>query len=373
MTPEAYDARLSRATEAVVSAGLRGLLATPGPNLAYLTGYAPLPLERLTLLIVSPGRDPVLLVPALESPAARASPVGERIEVVAWTDGEDPYEAAARLLRGQPSDVTATAYAVSDQAWASHVLGLQRVIPAGTTLVPQGEAIPLLRAVKDEAELALLRAAARGADAAFAAMVDLPFEGRRELDVAAELERLLRGHGHERVDFTIVGSGPNGASPHHGAGERVTEPGDAVVLDFGGVAGGYFSDITRTVFVGEPTGEHRRVYETVHAAQQAAFEAVRPGVACQDVDRAARAVIAGAGYGELFIHRTGHGIGLEAHEPPYIVEGNGIPLEAGMTFSDEPGIYLPGRFGVRIEDQVAVTADGAERLNQASRELTVVA
>jgi D-alanyl-D-alanine dipeptidase len=202
--------------------------------------------------------------------------------------------------------------------------------------------------------------------------VELPFRGRRELDVAADLDRLLRAHGHGRVDFTIVGSGPNAASPHHGASERRIEHGDAVVLDFGGVADGYCSDITRTVFVGEPSAEQAAVYGIVREAQQAAFEAVRPGVAAQDVDRAARAVIADAGYGERFVHRTGHGIGLEIHEPPYIVEGNATPLAAGMTFSDEPGIYLPGRFGVRIEDQVVVTEDGAERLNEATRDLTVV-
>jgi Xaa-Pro aminopeptidase len=175
------------------------------------------------------------------------------------------------------------------------------------------------------------------------------------------------------VEFTIVGSGPNAASPHHGAGERTIEASDVVVLDFGGKAQGYCSDITRTVFVGEPDEERRRVYEVVRSAQQAAFEAVRPGVAAQDVDRAARAVIEEAGYGDRFLHRTGHGIGLEVHEPPYLVEGNETPLEVGMTFSDEPGIYVEGRFGVRIEDQVVVTAEGGERLNEATRDLTVVA
>jgi D-alanyl-D-alanine dipeptidase len=211
------------------------------------------------------------------------------------------------------------------------------------------------------------------ADAAFADVVDLPFAGRREVDVAADLARLLREHGHERVEFTIVGSGPNGASPHHEAGERAIRTGDAVVMDFGGVREGYFSDITRTVFVGEPADEERGVYDVVRAAQQAAYEAIGPGVVAQDVDRAARAVIADAGFGDRFIHRTGHGIGLELHEPPYIVEGDETVLREGMTFSDEPGIYLPGRFGVRIEDQVAVTADGAERLNRASRDPIVVA
>jgi Xaa-Pro aminopeptidase len=227
--------------------------------------------------------------------------------------------------------------------------------------------------VKDEDEVELLRAVAQAADAAFADLAGIPFAGRRELDVAEVVRERLLEHGHETAEFAIVASGPNGASPHHGAGERTIETGDAVVLDFGGTREGYYSDITRTVFVGEPGEEHRAVYEAVRAAQQAAFDAIRPGVAAQDVDRAARAVISEAGHGDRFVHRTGHGIGLDLHEPPYIVEGNETPLEAGMTFSDEPGIYLPGRFGVRIEDQVVVTPGGAERLNEASRELTVVA
>jgi Xaa-Pro aminopeptidase len=260
---------------------------------------------------------------------------------------------------------------VTDRTWASHLLALERAAP-DRSFVATGEAVPLLRAVKDANEIQRLRAVAHGADAAFADVIELPFAGRAETDVAAELDRLLRDHGHQRVDFTIVGSGPNAASGHHEPGERRIEPGDAVVMDFGGMRDDYCSDITRTVFVGEPSPEEREVYAIVRAAQQAAFEAVRPGVAAEEVDRAARAVITDAGYGERFVHRTGHGIGLEIHEPPYIVEGNRTPLEAGMTFSDEPGIYLEGRFGVRIEDQVAVTAQGAERLNEASRELTVV-
>jgi Xaa-Pro aminopeptidase len=198
------------------------------------------------------------------------------------------------------------------------------------------------------------------------------FAGRRELDVAADLAESLRAHGHETVEFTIVGSGPNGASPHHEAGEREIRPGDAVVLDFGGRMAGYCSDITRTVVVGEPEPELVRVHGIVRAAQQAGVEAVAPGVPCEAVDAAARAVIEEAGFGEAFMHRTGHGIGLDVHEPPYIVAGNRTPLEPGMTFSVEPGIYLAGRFGVRIEDIVAVTRDGVERLNEAPRELATV-
>jgi len=361
-----YADRRARATRAVEEAGLAGLLVSPGPDLAYLIGHEPPPLERLTLLALVPGYDPVLILPALERPAAEAAPGIADVELVVWADGDDPYGLASRTL-GPGS------YSVTDRTWASHLIALERAVP-DATFVAAGEALPPLRAVKDEDEIRALRAAARGADATFADVIQLPFVGRSELEVAADIDRLLRLHGHRSVDFTIVGSGPNGASPHHEAGERTIEPGDAVVMDFGGVGvDGYCSDITRTVFVGEPTPEQLRVFDVVREAQQVAFDAIRPAVTAQEVDRAARAVIGDAGYAEHFLHRTGHGIGLEVHEPPYIVEGDETALEPGMTFSDEPGIYLPGRFGVRIEDQVVVTADGAERLNEASREPTVVA
>ena len=199
------------------------------------------------------------------------------------------------------------------------------------------------------------------------------FAGRTESEIAADLAGLLRGHGHSQVDFTVVGSGPNGANPHHEAGDRTIQEGDMVVLDFGGLKDGYGSDTTRTVHVGEPTDEEREVYEIVRRAQQAGFEAVRPGVACQEIDRAARKVISDAGYGEYFIHRIGHGIGMTTHEPPYMVEGETQPIVPGMCFSIEPGIYLPGRFGVRIEDIVTVTEDGGRRLNNTSHELRIVA
>jgi Xaa-Pro aminopeptidase len=362
---ERFAGRRERAKVAAVEAKLEGLLVTPGADLVYLTGHAPPPLERLTLLILAGGRDPVLVVPALERPAAEVSPGMEGVELAEWRDGEDPYELAARVLR-------AGWYAISDATWAVHLLALEHAT-ADCLFVAAGRALPLLRAVKDEQEIERLSAAAEGADATFAEVVTMRFEGRRETDVAGDVERLLLANGHERVDFTIVGSGPNGASPHHHSGERTIERGDAVVMDFGGAANGYCSDITRTVFVGDPTEEQRRVHDTVRAAQQAAFDAVRPGVPAQEVDRAARTVIEDAGYGEFFVHRTGHGIGIEIHEPPYIVEGNETPLQPGMTFSDEPGIYLPGKFGVRIEDQLVVRDEGAERLNRASLDPTVVA
>jgi Xaa-Pro aminopeptidase len=231
----------------------------------------------------------------------------------------------------------------------------------------------MLRAVKDEHELSRLAAAGAAADAAYGEILGVPFAGRRETDVAADLAALLRRFGHEQVDFTVVGSGPNGANPHHEAGDRIIRPGDAVVLDFGGLRHGYGSDTTRTVCVGEPAPELREVHAVVRAAQQAAFEAVRPGVPCEEIDAVARRVITDAGYGPRFIHRTGHGIGVTTHEPPYIVAGEDRPLVPGMCFSIEPGVYLAGRFGVRIEDIVTVTEDGGHRFNDTDRALATVA
>jgi Xaa-Pro aminopeptidase len=255
--------------------------------------------------------------------------------------------------------------------WAAHLLRLEAAIP-DAEFVAAGPVLGAIRAVKDDQEIGLLKRAARAADEAFNRILGTRVEGASETDVAGRLAELLVATGHDAAAFTIVGSGPNGASPHHEAGHRQLQQGDAVVMDFGGRTGGYHSDLSRTVAVGEASGELPHVHEIVREAQEAAFRTVRPGVPAQDVDRAARRVIEDAGFGGRFIHRTGHGIGLEEHEPPYIVEGNEEPLHPSMCFSIEPGIYLPGEFGVRIEDIVTVTEDGGQRLNLASRDLEVV-
>ncbi|GAA2307731.1 aminopeptidase P family protein [Streptomyces hawaiiensis] len=365
-TADDYRARMERAARTAAEAGLAGLLIAPGPDLVWLTGYTPPAVtERLTLLVLAAGQDPVLVVPALEAPDAHRAAGAAALTLRDWTDGKDPYAATAALLD------TSGRFGVSDNAWALHLLALQRALP-GSSYASLTEALPMLRAVKDAAELELMTAAGAAADATFEEIRNVPFAGRREAEVAADLDRLLRRHGHEQVDFTIVASGPNGADPHHEAGERVIARGDMVVLDFGGLRDGYGSDTSRTVHVGEPTDEERRVHAVVREAQEAGFRAVRPGAACQDVDRAARRVVADAGYGEYFIHRTGHGIGVTTHEPPYMIEGEERPLVPGMCFSVEPGIYLPGRFGVRIEDIVTVTEDGGRRLNTTTRELVIV-
>ncbi|HXF56392.1 MAG TPA: Xaa-Pro peptidase family protein [Actinomycetota bacterium] len=365
MSPD-HAGRLARAAEEAGGAGLDALIVAPSPDLVYLTGYDPPLLERLTALVVGPGREPVLLVPELERPRAASEPVRDLARIESWRDGEDPYEALSRLL------AHGSRFGVSDRMWAVHLLGLERALP-GAAFSSGSAVLARLRARKDPEELHLLGRAGRAADEAFHRVLRLGFEGRTEREVAAELARLLLETGHESVAFTIVASGPNAASPHHEPGARTIRRGDVVVLDFGGRVGGYCSDITRTVCVGEPSEEVQEVHEVVARAQEAAFRAVRPGVPAGEVDRAARRVVEESGYGGAFLHRTGHGIGLEEHEPPYIVEGNEEPLQPGMTFSIEPGVYLEGRFGVRIEDIVAVTEDGAVRLNHAPRELVAVA
>jgi D-alanyl-D-alanine dipeptidase len=366
ITSEHFGERLRRGAESARAAGFDGLLIAPGADLAYFADYLPIATtERITLLVVPVDGAPTMVVPALEHDSAVATRAAGAIRFVDWSDGADEYVPTAALLD------PAGRYAISDATWAMHLLGLQAKLP-GARFESISQALPMLRAVKAADEVDRLAAAGAAADATFEDILGVRFAGRTENDVAADLARLLLEHGHSQVDFTVVGSGPNGANPHHEAGDRTIEQGDMVVLDFGGIMDGYGSDTTRTVHVGEATDEEHEVYETVKLAQQAAFEAVAPGVPCQEIDRAARAVIRDAGYGDFFIHRVGHGIGMTTHEPPYMVEGEQRPIEAGMCFSIEPGIYLPGRFGVRIEDIVVADDLGAHRLNNTSRELHLV-
>lgn len=360
-----HDERRARALAAATAAGFAGLVVTPGPDLTYLTGYAPTTAsERLTALVLTPDVEATLVVPALERPDAERVDAAPRY--VDWRDGTDPYESVARLLPASRR------FAISDSAWALHLLGLQRTV-RGSSYVGMTDALPMLRAIKDDAELARLSAAAAAVDSVYDKVSITSFAGCRERDIAARLDALLREYGHEQVDFTIVASGPNSASPHHDSGDRVIDAGDTIVMDFGGLRSGYGSDTTRTVHVGQPDPEVCEVHEVVRTAQQAAFEAVSPGVTCEEIDSVAREIITAAGYGDYFIHRTGHGIGLTTHEPPYIVTGDKHELVPGMCFSLEPGVYLPGRFGVRIEDIVVVTESGGTRLNDTAHGLRIVA
>jgi Xaa-Pro aminopeptidase len=361
--------RLDRARKATAAAGLDALLVSPGADLRYLTGYAAIPLERLTCLVLPADGDPVLVVPRLERPAALASPAGRLdLEVLDWAETDDPFALVARRLPARAARV-----AVDDRMHAAKVLAFRDAVP-GAEQSLAGSVLGPLRARKAPDEVAALRRAGQAIDRVHARMGEWLRPGRTEREVGRDVARAILAEGHRDAEWVVVGSGPNGASPHHELSDRRIEPGDPVVVDIGGTtAEGYCSDSARTyVAGGEPPADFLAYYGVVLAAQEAAVAAVRPGVTAERVDAVARDLITGAGYGEAFVHRTGHGIGLETHEAPYIVAGNAEPLEPGMAFSVEPGVYLPGRHGARIEDIVVVTADGAERLNGTSRSLAVL-
>jgi Xaa-Pro aminopeptidase len=366
-----FAARLRRAQEAMAAAGVDALLLSLGADLPWLTGYTAMPLERLTMLVVPPagGSTPTLFVPELEAP--RVAPLPEVFSLRPWAETEDPVELVAAAVRAvAPPE---PALAIGDRTWARFLLALQEKLPAASWRRAAMVTGPL-RAVKDEAELAALARAAACADEVAAALLagEVPLVGRSELQVAADISQRLLGAGHEQVNFAIVASGPNAASPHHDPSGRLIGKAEVVVCDFGGSLGGYCSDITRTVFTGPPPAELESVYEVVAEAQAAGVAAARVGTPCSEVDRAARAVIEKAGYGPYFVHRTGHGIGLEEHEDPYLVAGNDEPISAGNVFSVEPGVYLPGKGGVRLEDIVAATPAGPQPLNKASHDLAVL-
>jgi Xaa-Pro aminopeptidase len=366
--PTVHRQRLDAAAAEATSRGLDALLVTPSSDYLYLLGYNAPPLERLTCLIVRPNGYATLVLPHLEEPLARheLGPLADGMELVPWEETDDPFAVVGRLL-GRAARV-----ALQDQMWARFVLRLRATLD-GAELVEAGPALNALRRTKSPEEIGRLRAAATAADEAMEAITAEQLSGRTEAEVSAHIRELLRDAGHDSADWAIVASGPNAASPHHTPGDRIIQAGDAIVLDIGGTANGYASDTTRTAFVGLPPEEFQDLYAVLQEAQAAACDAVRPGVPARDVDRVAREIIADAGYGALVTHRTGHGIGLETHEEPYLVESNPDPLREGDAFSVEPGIYVEGRWGARIEDIVVCTATGGERLNQTSRDLRIVA
>jgi Xaa-Pro aminopeptidase len=358
--------RRTRAAAKLRERGSAALLVSPGADLFYLAGYQMFPSERLTCLVLDRDGKATIVCPELEAP--RAAVAAPDIERSTWGETDDPYAVVASLVRGSG------AVAVADQMWAEFVLKLQAALPdrafAIASLITRG-----LRMRKDAAEVEALRLVSESADRAYAQVLKRPFAGRTEREIGTDLAELLRAEGHDEVGFTIVASGSNGASPHHETGDRPIAEGDTVVLDFGGAMRGYRSDITRTVHVGGTAGrEEQKVHDVVRRAQEAGYTSARKDASAESVDMAARRVIDDAGYGKFFIHRTGHGIGLDGHEHPYLVRGNREMLEPGMAFSLEPGIYLPGRFGVRIEDIVVIDADGSARaLNRADHAFASVA
>ena len=362
--------RVERVRARMDELGVDVVLLSVGPELPYLTGYEAMPLERLTMLVLPRDDDATLLVPRLEAPR-----VSERPELFAlrtWDETDDPVAIVASLVGA------ATAAAIGDRTWARFLVELQAALPS-TSFRKASEVLAPLRARKDAAEVEALRRAGAAVDRIAAQLQagDIALAGRTEAQVSAELSRRILAEGHHRVNFAIVAAGANAASPHHEAGDTTIRAGDVVLCDFGGtmLGGdgiGYCSDITRCVVVGEPSTEVSEAYAVLRAAQQAAVAAATVGTACEAVDAVARRHIAEAGHGPHFIHRTGHGIGIEEHEDPYIVEGNALPLAPGHAFSIEPGIYVPGRFGLRLEDIVVATEAGPDSLNHADHDLVPV-
>lgn len=341
------------------------VLLSVGHDLPYMTGYTAMPLERLTMLVVPRDGDPTLLIPGLE--AARVEPQPGVFDLLPWGETEDPTAIVGRLAAG------AGRIAVGDQMWARFLVELLPLLP-NAEFTRAVDVVGPLRMSKDQAELDALAAAGAAVDVIAGELQrgEIPLVGRTEAEVSAHLSRRIIEEGHQVVNFAIVAAGENASSPHHHPGDRVIRPNEIVLTDFGGTMNGYCSDTTRCVFTGEVAADVAEAYDVLFEAQAAGVEAATVGTPCEDVDRACRKVIDDAGYGEYFIHRTGHGIGLEAHEDPYIVEGNKRPLEAGHAFSVEPGIYVPGKWGMRLEDIAAATPSGPVRFNNSDHHLISV-
>jgi Xaa-Pro aminopeptidase len=365
-----FEGRAAQVRSRLAELELDAVLLSVGPDLPYLTGYEAMPLERLTMLVLPAEGDATLVVPRLEAPRVVEHP--EVFSLRSWDETDDPIAIVADLV-GRAGSV-----AIGDRTWARFVIDLQRALPS--TRFTRGSAVMgPLRARKDAAEVEALRRAGAAADRVAAELQagDIELVGRTEAQVSAELGRRLRAEGHHRVNFAIVAAGANAASPHHEPGDHVIREGEVVLCDFGGTmlgddGIGYCSDITRCVHLGEPSEEMAEAYAVLLDAQQAAVAAAVVGTPCEEVDATARRIIADAGWGEQFIHRTGHGIGIEEHEDPYIVSGNGTPLEPGHAFSIEPGIYVTGRFGFRLEDIVVATDDGPDPLNRVDHDLALL-
>jgi Xaa-Pro aminopeptidase len=357
-----YGERIARVRDRMERGDVDVVLLSVGADLPYLTGYEAMPLERLTMLVLPRRGDARLVVARLEAPRVEPRP---EFEVVPWDEPGDPIALVAGMIGGSKR------VAIGDQTWAGFVLDLQAALPRAH-FTRASKIVGPVRVAKDDDEIAALRAAGAAVDQIVADMRSRPFAGRTEIDVHRELVDRMLALGHQRANFAIVGAADHAASPHHEPGGRVIADGDVVLCDFGGTMNGYCSDITRMFHVGAPPSEVADTYAVLREAQDASVRAARVGTACADVDAAAREIITAAGFGDRFIHRTGHGIGVEAHEDPYIVAGNDDPLVAGNAFSVEPGIYLPGRFGLRLEDIVVATAAGPERLNHADRGIAVV-
>jgi Xaa-Pro aminopeptidase len=361
----ARQLRLTRVRTAMLEAGIDTLLLSLGADLPWITGYHAMPLERLTMLVLPVDDTPTLVVPGME--AARVEQIPELFNMRPWSETESPVQIVADLVGKR------TRLGISDRSWSTFLLDLQTLLPRATWRQASHVTGPL-RAVKDAAEIEALQNAATAVDIIAAELQngDIPLIGRTEAEIAADLSARILAQGHEVVNFAIVAAGENAASPHHEPGRRVIQANEVVLCDFGGTMADYCSDITRCVYTGEPPAEFADLYETLMASQAAGVAAGTVGTPCEGVDQASRRVIDEAGLGQYFIHRTGHGIGMEAHEDPYMVSGNTEELLAGHAYSVEPGIYVSGKWGARLEDIVVATADGPLALNTADHRLMVV-
>ena len=371
LDPADLAARLEHVARAAREASIDAVLVSPGPDLRYLIGYDAVPLERLTCLVIPAAGAPVLVVPELEEAAARASGAGALgIAIRVWGESADAYEIVADEVRARCG--AATRVAVDDRMWAVKAIALREAIPDAEQ-VAAGSTLATAREIKSSAEIEALAQAAAAIDRVHGRVPGFLRAGRTEREIAADIAAAIVDEGHVRVDFVIVASGPNGASPHHEPTDRPVAAGEPIVVDIGGtMPSGYCSDETRMYCIGEAPAEFSRAYAHLLEAQAMAVAAVRPGAAVASVDAAARDRLGVGGLAEAFIHRTGHGIGLETHEEPYIRGDSERTLVPGMVFSVEPGFYLDGRFGARIEDIVACTTEGVRALTQRPRELVVV-
>jgi len=364
---EVFAQRMARTREAMAERGVDVLLLSVGLDLPWLVGYHAMPLERLTMLVVPREAPATLVIPRLEAPRVVERP--EIFSMLPWNETDDPIAVTARLVTG----VGARTVAVGDQMWARFLVDLLAHLPA-VSWVRSVEVLGPLRMRKDDAEIAALRAAGAAVDRIAAQLQagEIPLVGRTEAQVSADLSARILAEGHDVVNFAIVAAGENAASPHHHPGSRVIRVGEIVLCDFGGTMNGYCSDITRCVHIGTPSADLAAAYAVLLEAQQTSVASAVVGTPCERVDAAARDVIAAAGWGEYFVHRTGHGIGMDAHEDPYIVSGNTLPLAAGHAFSVEPGIYVPGKWGMRLEDIVVASGDGPDPMNRVNHELVIV-
>jgi len=365
ISQETSSRRIGKLQEEMVDKAVDLVVVGPTPNMRYLMGFTPLPDERpCVLLIGKEGKE--MVIPEVN---AKQFETNTGLKTIHWTDADGPDRAIQEgldLLNIQSNVVLA-----ADDTMRADVLLLVQGMTQPKYSIPASKLIQSLRILKSEVEIQALKDAAAQADEAMTVGMDACRPGISEAEVASIIADYFRNHGAEFVDFTLVASGPNGAYPHHTFSERILQSGDFVVLDIGATLGGYHSDITRMVHLGEPSEEERSVFNIVLEANRRGREAVKPGVRACDVDDATRQVIERAGYGPSFFHRTGHGIGLDVHEPPWITPTNETVLDTGMAFSIEPGIYLHDRYGVRVEDIVIVTKEGHQCITGVDRELVV--